>query len=65
VLDQVENKREANVAVACVLSDLTVPSDIIVTTPDEIARRGHILGTVLRPALEEGKVIYDRPRAAA
>ena len=34
--------------------------DIIVTTPDEIARRGHIVGTVLRSALREGQVLYER-----
>ena len=34
--------------------------DIVVTTPDEIARRGHIVGTVLRAALREGIVVHDR-----
>ena len=42
------------------LSDLPVSKDIIVTTPEEIARRGHIVGTVLRAALREGKVVYER-----
>ncbi len=35
--------------------------DVVVTTPDEIARRGDLVSTVLRPALSEGKVLYERP----
>lgn len=38
-----------------------IPADVIVTDVDEIDRRGHIVGTVLRPALREGKVVYERP----
>jgi uncharacterized protein len=37
-----------------------VCKDIVVTTPEEIARRGDLIGTVLRPALREGKVLYER-----
>jgi hypothetical protein len=37
-----------------------VPTDVVVATPEEIARRGDLVGTVLRPALREGKVLYER-----
>ncbi len=39
----------------------TVPTakDIVVTTPDEIARRGRVPGTVLRAALREGRVVHE------
>jgi hypothetical protein len=43
------------------LSDLPVAKDVVVTTPDEIARRGHLVGTVLREALQEGKLLHERP----
>ena len=36
------------------------PGDVIVTTPDEIATRGRLVGTVLKPALDEGIPVYDR-----
>jgi hypothetical protein len=36
-----------------------MPVDIIVATEADIALHGNQLGTVLRPALKEGKVIYD------
>jgi predicted nucleotidyltransferase len=60
VLPQVENKRQAAIEIRRVLADLPVSKDIIVTTPDEIERRGTLVGTLLRPALREGKVLYER-----
>ncbi len=60
VLPEVANKREAAVEVRRALVDFTVSKDIIVTTPEEIERRGDLVGSVLRPALREGKVVYAR-----
>ena len=61
VMDEVEDKRRAAVEMGRALGDLTVSKDIVVTTDDEIARRGHVVGSVLRAALREGKVVYERP----
>ncbi|HYU21159.1 MAG TPA: nucleotidyltransferase domain-containing protein [Chloroflexota bacterium] len=58
--DPVADKRRATVEILRTLRDRTVPIDVVVTTPDEIARRGDLVGTVLRPALREGKVLYER-----
>jgi hypothetical protein len=41
------------------LSNLPISKDIIVTTLEEIEARGKIVGNILRPALEEGKIIYE------
>lgn len=60
VLLQAADKRKAAVEIRRALADFPVSKDIIVTTPDEIARRGNLVGDVLRPALREGKVIYER-----
>jgi len=60
VLPEAENKRQAAIEIRRQLNDLTVPTDIVVTTPDEIERRGTLIGTILRPALREGKVLYER-----
>ena len=35
--------------------------DVIVVTPEEVERYGNLVGTVIRPALHEGKVLYERP----
>ena len=60
VMDEVEDKRRAAVEMSRSLGDLSVSKDIVVTTPDEIARRGNVVGSVLRAALREGKVVYER-----
>lgn len=54
------DRRETAVGILDLLGDLPVAKDVIVTTPDEISRRGRIVGTVLRPALREGTTLYER-----
>lgn len=57
VLPELADKRQAAVEIRRALVDFPVCKDIIVTSPEEIARRGDLVGTVLRPALREGKVL--------
>ncbi len=54
------SKREKQIEIGVALHDLQVPMDIIVSTPEEVKRRRRIVGTVIRPALNEGKVLYAR-----
>lgn len=60
VLPEIENKRAATVQVMRLLNDLPISKDIVVTTPEEIAERGDVVGLVLKPALREGVTIYER-----
>jgi predicted nucleotidyltransferase len=60
VLPRVEDKRRAAVEITRALNGLPVREDVVVTTPEEIAARGNIIGHMLRPALREGKVLYER-----
>lgn len=60
VLSSVSNNREAAIQIRRALAKFPVAKDIIVTTPEEIKRRGSLVGSVLRSALKEGKVIYER-----
>jgi uncharacterized protein len=62
VFDHVEweNKRNLTVDIRRAIAGIPVPVDVIVTDVDEIDRQGHIVGTVLRPALREGTVVYER-----
>ncbi len=55
-----EDKHGLTVEILRVLADLPAPKDVVVTDLDEIKRRGDLVGTVLRPALREGKVLYER-----
>lgn len=54
------DRRQATIAIMNALRDVRVPKDVIVTTPARIARYGHLVGTILRPALREGKELYAR-----
>jgi predicted nucleotidyltransferase len=48
------------VALRRAVHDIRVPKDIVVVTPDDVRRFGDTVGTIIRPALREGKVLYAR-----
>ncbi len=60
VLTKVEHKRKAAIQIGNTLSNLPISKDIIVVTPEDLAKYGKIVGNILRPALEEGKVVYEQ-----
>jgi predicted nucleotidyltransferase len=55
-----ESKREKQIEIGVALHDIRVPLDIIVATPDEVRRRRNIVGTIIRPAMRDGEVVYTR-----
>lgn len=54
------SKREKQIEIGVALHDIRIPKDIVVATPDEVRRRKDIVGTIIRPALREGRVLYVR-----
>lgn len=60
VLPSITDKRRVTVAIRRALADMPVAKDIVVATLEEIAHRGGLVGTVLRPALREGEILYER-----
>ena len=60
VLADGTDKRQAAIEIRRSLGDLLVSKDIVVTTPDEIEQRGHVVGTVLNAAVREGRILYER-----
>lgn len=52
-------KRDLMVAMDRALRGLGIARDVIVLTPEEYERDRHIPGTVARPALLEGRTLYD------
>ncbi len=60
VLPFTGSKRAKQVEMRLALHAIPVPKDIIVATPEEISRQRDIVGTIIRPALREGKVLYER-----
>jgi HEPN domain-containing protein/predicted nucleotidyltransferase len=61
VLPEVADKHQKSVEISRALADVPLAKDVIVTTPQEMARRGALVGPILRPALKEGKVLFERP----
>ena len=54
------SKREKRVEMRVALHDITVSKDILLATPEEVLRDKDLIGTLIRPALREGKVLYAR-----
>ncbi len=54
------SKRKKSVEIYKLLAGMGLPKDIIVVTPDEVEKYRDTPGTVIQPALSEGKVLYER-----
>lgn len=54
------SKREKQLEVRVALHRFKIPTDVIVTTPEDFEWRKDIPGTIERPAVLEGKVLYAR-----
>lgn len=42
------------------LRGILTPVDVVVATEEDVKQHGQAIGSILRPALREGKVIYER-----
>jgi len=61
IVMQVEgSKFEKIVEIGVAIDDIPIPSDVIVTTPEDFEWRSKQAGTIERPAFLEGKVLYAR-----
>jgi predicted nucleotidyltransferase len=60
VKDEVDSTRDEAARIYRALSDLLVPIDIVVVCTTHVERYGDLVGTVMRPALREGVVLYAR-----
>ncbi len=60
VMNVLGSKRRAAVEIDLLLVGIPIPTDIIVVTPEEVERHRNCAGTVIREAIREGKVIYER-----
>ncbi len=58
------SRREMTVDIYCEVLDFPVPKDILVNTPEDVEEYGDLVGTILQPALREGKVMYEKAAAS-
>ncbi len=54
------SKRRQQVRIRLELRGLGLAKDVIVATPDEVERLRHVPGTIIRPALLEGRLVHER-----
>jgi predicted nucleotidyltransferase len=52
--------RQKAMEIDLALADRTLPLDLIVVTPKQFERDRDRIGTIIRPVVREGKVLYDR-----
>jgi len=62
VLPSIRDKHQTTLEVRRSLSDLPVCRDVFVTTPEKMEKRSRRVGDIVRDAVREGKVIYERGR---
>jgi predicted nucleotidyltransferase len=54
------SKRQQAVQMDLALEGIPIPIDLIVVTPDDVEKHRDSLGTIIREAVMEGKVLYER-----
>jgi predicted nucleotidyltransferase len=54
------SKRAKQLEIRAALHHVHIPKDIIVSTREEFEWRKEVVGTIERPAVREGKVLYVR-----
>ena len=54
------SKRQKANEIDRALADREIPLDLIVVTPEQFEQESRLGGTLVRPAVREGKVLYER-----
>lgn len=60
IVPRIENRRALTTAMSGLLWGLRLPCDLLVLTQREFEHEQGIVGSVIRPAAAEGKVVYER-----
>ena len=60
IKDQVSSPRDEAARIYRALANMLISVDVVVVSKSYVQRYGDLIGTVVRPAIREGKVIYAR-----
>lgn len=60
VLRDPGSRRQKRLEIRVALHGIGLAKDIIVATPEDIERDRDVAGTVIRPALQDGQILYER-----
>ncbi len=58
VMNTGKNRRLRKVEILSKLADIGLPKDIVIVTPQELEKYADMIGTIVYPAVREGKVLY-------
>lgn len=61
IMNVMGSKKDITIQIDRALIDRRLPLDIVVVTPEDVERYRGLVGNVIRPALKEGRVLYERP----
>ena len=54
------SRRQLTLDIRKTLAGIGIAKDVIVASPEEVARYRDLVGTIIHPAVREGKVLYER-----
>jgi predicted nucleotidyltransferase len=60
IKDEVASPRAEAARIYRALAGLSTPVDVVIARSDYVRRHRDLIGTVVRPALREGRVLYAR-----
>jgi predicted nucleotidyltransferase len=60
IMESTEPRHRRSIPLFAALSDIMVPMDIVVYTPEEVREWGNVRQAFPTTALREGKVVYER-----
>lgn len=57
------SRRRARLKIRGALHGMGLAKDVFVASPEDVERDRDLAGTLIRPALREGKSLYERPQS--
>lgn len=60
VMNVKNSKRQEAIKIDLLLEGIPLPTDVIVVTPEDIEKYRDCPGTIIREAVREGRVLYER-----
>ncbi|OGG56310.1 MAG: hypothetical protein A3F84_11145 [Candidatus Handelsmanbacteria bacterium RIFCSPLOWO2_12_FULL_64_10] len=57
----VGSRRRERLKIRAALRGVGLAKDVVLATPEEVEKHRNLVGTIIHPALQEGKILYERP----
>ena len=54
------SRRDLTIKIRRALAGMGLAKDVVVATPEELDQHRNLVGTIINPAMHEGRVVYER-----